>query len=136
MKSIYKFMDLGNELLILKVAVGGCDCLALIDTGADICLIDDDFAIGKVTLGKPTNIPIAGAYGSDRATWAFEEAVEFKDRMGIVSHIPVKGLVTYFSQLREIFKEFCDIPFAMILGSNWLRENKAVINYEDRTLSL
>jgi hypothetical protein len=136
MKSIYKFMDLGNELLILKVAVGGCDCLALIDTGAESCVIDEDFAIGKVRLNKPVNIRIMGVYGSDTATKAFEEVFEFKDRMGIVSHIPVKGHATYLPDLCQYYKERCDIPFAMILGSNWLRENRAIINYEDRTIAI
>ena len=136
MKSIYKFMDLGNELLILKVAVGGCDCLALIDTGAESCLIDEDFAIGKVRLGNSTNITIAGVYGSEKATKAFEEVVEFKDQMGIISHIQVKGVATYLTHLCKHYKDLCDIPFAMILGGNWLRENKAIINYEDKTIAI
>ena len=136
MKSIYKFMDLGNEHILIKVAVGGCDCLALIDTGAESCAIDEDFAIGKVRLNEPVNITIMGVYGSSTVTKAFEEVVEFKDRMGIVSHIPVKGEATYLTRICEYYTERCDIPFAMILGSNWLRENKAIINYEDRTIAI
>lgn len=136
MKSIYKFLELGNEHILLKVAVGGCDCLALIDTGAESCVIDEDFAIGKVRLGEPTNITIAGVYGADKATKTFEEIVELKDRVGIVNHIPVKGVATYLSHLCEHYKELCDIPFAMVLGGDWLRENKAIINYEDKTIAI
>ena len=69
-------------------------------------------------MNEPVNITIMGVYGSSTVTKAFEEVVEFKDRMGIVSHIPVKGEATYLTQICEYYKERCDIPFAMILGSN------------------
>lgn len=135
MKNVFELYKLNSPLPVLRAEIQAQECLALIDTGSELNLIDTSFAKAhKIKTGKPVDIHIAGVQTDCNVKKTFSENVTLKDRHGVMCNYEMTGIIADMPQLREYFANICDIPLAMIVGIEWLNQHNAVINTEEQTL--
>ena len=124
------FIENDTKIPLIHISVNGIDTVAIIDSGSDTSLISNE-------LVKKYSIPIEktharctsnGLYSSVTRSITYAKA-RLKFHNLATEECEVMLSVLGMSNVRDAFKERCDIEPYVILGSDFLDEHNAKIDY-------
>lgn len=136
MDRTFKIKDYENAPLMIECKIGGRKCLAIVDTGADVSICDEKFVMENgIPCGKKQTFSVAGVGETANSTSRpFDTTIAFKDYKW--RHYSFKGKCIDLSQLQDAARYITDEPLIAIIGTDWLEQHKAIINIEDKTLTI
>ncbi|MDR2836422.1 MAG: retropepsin-like domain-containing protein [Bacteroidales bacterium] len=132
-KILLKKIKDGGFHIFLKCKLNGIDSLVIIDTGASSTVFDSSLELINSSQFKKVKIEFHSLNSSDNNTF-IGSINSFK-----IGKFSTKLDIVAFSSLDYIndLYQSIDLPkVAGIIGSDFLKKYKAIINYDERSLEL
>ena len=105
----------------------------VLDTGASMTVLDKNLG----ALYQPSEInPELKSYALGEQEIQTSWAIVHEFRIGKVKEIDFRLVLVDLSSITEIYKQYGRIRIAGLLGGDFLKEHKAVINYKKSSLKL
>lgn len=117
-----------NSAARLTIKFDNYPCLALIDTGASCCLISQEFYNKILTFKYKDRVIKESKPVTMQALSASNQAINFESELKL--HFKIEYLSWDYT-----FYLVKDLPVPVILGINFLRHTKSIINMANRTIS-
>lgn len=136
MKRIFEINVNEKAPITIDIKIGGKDCIAIIDTGSNISICDSEFVIvNKIPHGeiKQSNISVVSQHSQETSS-PFDTTISFKDYKW--RYYSFKGKSMNIKHLQEAMKNMIKKPLVAIVGTDWLKEHNAVIDIENKTLTI
>lgn len=141
-KVIIPLVESSCLLPIVEFELGGEKQAALVDTGSESTLFAQEIPANEDFVLKGTNyvmslVGLSGETSKKRIIGATAKLIVC-DTFGNKQMITIEGMLTSLSTISEGIRERCgrDIKITAIIGSDFLKENDAIIDYGNNQLSV
>ena len=137
MQKKIKLKKVKDAPLLMDFYINGIECIAVVDTGSQISLIDERFAKDcKLELGDASEVGITGACSSkDLITKSFKQPITVETDNGMEEYV-VEGITADMSNLRRTFSRIVVGRVVMILGTDFLEKYKAKIHVKQKLMTI
>lgn len=143
MSRIYiPFIKSDFRIPLIYFTLGGKDMVAMVDTGSESTLFNQDIPASEnfVTEGTGYVMNLIGLSGETAKQRIFgaTATIEVQDEKGETQSLSVEGILTDLSYVSKSIGERSgnNIDVNVIIGSDYMSENKATIDYKRRRLSI
>jgi hypothetical protein len=133
-----KLLNKKDAPLLMRVRIGGVDCVVVVDTGANYTVLDRSFA-KKYTAcedNEEGSEMIGVGYSDTFDSSDFCCMMEVLDSDGSWNAMLLEGIAVDLNDLKQACKELTDLPVVGIVGTMWLDYWKAKIDVRKKTMTL
>ena len=115
--------------------------VAVIDTGSEVSMFDPDLkddGLDTIENGDETSfVGVNGESGTVSIVHVSDE-LDFKTKDGEIISVPIAGILYDMKELTSVFQRKFnkDIVISAILGSDFLKEYNAKIDFKNKTLTI
>ena len=134
----YAIIHNDNIPLLLNVKIAGKECFAIVDTGAQASFINNDFVEENcLPVGQYTYMALSGiGFRPDMQSNHFTATIELRDNDRTNHKYRFDCSTMDLSGIRSTFKDKGYEDVVLILGADWLKTVRAVIDVRERKLMI
>jgi hypothetical protein len=125
-------LETGSYHLVVSGRLNGCRCNVLLDTGASQTVFDRSL-VTELPEDEQPDIQSAGVIDGDLATSA---GIIHRFELGALALIDWRVIAIDLTHLQTVYSNFTDKRVIGLIGSDFLLEHEAVINYGKHRLTL
>lgn len=133
-----KLLNKEDAPLLMRVRIGGVDCIVVIDTGANYTVLDRPFAKKYASCedNEDGSEMIGVGYSDTFESSNFCCMMEVIDADSNSHSMLLEGVAVDLSELKDACRELTDLPVVGIIGTMWLDYWRAKIDVHKKTMTL